>query len=395
MDQLPILRDEEQTMRGTVVLAGSVAQKPWYGGHTWVFLQYLLGFRKLGWNVLLIDRLEPDMCNRGEAGMAPLENTENVKYFLRVMKDFQLDGNYALFLENGEKTLGLSRAAVRDAVSKSDVLLNVMGFLNDTEILNCASTRVFLDIDPGFGQMWQALGLQTMFSGHHHYVTIGENVGQASCGIPTCGLRWITTRQPVVLDHWTVSQTQGRSFTSVCNWRGEYGPVPFQGKTYGLRAHEFRKFATLPAETGERFELALDIHPADERDKILLQRNGWCLSDPQTAASSPSEYQGYIRRSGAEFMVAKNMYVETQSGWFSDRSICYLASGKPVLAQDTGLNGLYPSGKGLLTFRSNEEAVNGVEAIARDYPAHARAAREIAVEYFDSDKVLTSLLSKL
>jgi hypothetical protein len=394
MDKLPLLREERAAVTGSVVIAGSLAQKPWYGGHTWVFLQYLLGFRKLGWTVLLLDRLEPDMYVGG-MDRTNVEESENVRYFRRVMADFQLEENYSILLQDGARTLGLSRAAVLERVSGADLFLNVMGFLDDEEILSLASNRVFLDIDPGFGQMWQELGLHTMFSGHDHYVTIGENIGKEGCGIPTCGLNWITTRQPVVLDHWSVSETRDQGFTTVCNWRGEYGPVPFQGKTYGLRAHEFRKFVSLPIDTGERFELALDIHDADDRDKALLHRNGWSLSNPKITARGPAEYRSYIQRSAAEFMVAKNMYVDTRSGWFSDRSICYLASGKPVLAQDTGLQHLYPCDEGLLTFESNNEAIDKVGKISRDYSRHARAARNIATEFFDSNKVLTSLLNKL
>jgi len=141
--------------------------------------------------------------------------------------------------------------------------------------------------------------------------------------------------------------------------------------------------------------VALDIHSAEVNDLALLRENGWSLADPLIAAGDPWLYQDFIRSSRAEFMVAKNMYVQANSGWFSDRSICYLASGRPVLAQDTGIRRLYPTGKGLLTFRTLEEAQQAVMELDRDYDRHCRAARDIAVEYFDSDKVLTRLLDKL
>jgi hypothetical protein len=147
--------------------------------------------------------------------------------------------------------------------------------------------------------------------------------------------------------------------------------------------------------TGQEFELALDIHPAETTDLELLRRTGWRLVAPSAVAGHPADYQRYIGRSGAEFMVAKSMYVETRGGWFSDRSACYLASGKPVLAQDTGLASIYMGGAGLLTFSTLDEAAGGVEAIAGDYSRHARAARDLAEELFDSDKVLTTLLDKL
>jgi hypothetical protein len=255
---------------------------------------------------------------------------------------------------------------------------------------------VFLDIDPGFPQMWHELGLHDSLAGHDTFVTIGQNIGGANCAIPTCGLIWITTPQPVVLEHWPVVESARRgAFTSVATWRGAYGPVEYKGTTYGLRVHEFRKFALLPCLTGFRFELALDIHPSEQSDLKLLQDGGWTLLDPSLVARDPSAYQGFIRESVAEIMVAKHMYVATNSGWFSDRSMCYLASGKPVLAEDTGLSGWYPVGVGLVTYRTLEEACAGARAITDDYARHARAARELAEEYFDSDKVLARLVARL
>jgi hypothetical protein len=383
-------------MRETIVVAGSLAQKPWHGGHAWVLLQYLLGFRKLGWKVVFVDQLETEMCVSADGKACPLERSVNMEYLLRVMKDFNLDGEYALLYDKGAQCLGMSRQQLLESTGRSALLLNVMGFLRDKEILDRAPKRVLLDIDPGFGQMWQDLGLHATFQGHHDYVTIGENIGEPECGIPTCGLKWITTRPPVDLDYWKPSGDCVRSgFTTIASWRGAYGPVNFQGKTYGLRVHEFRKFASLPLLTGQRFEVALDMHSADEADRVLLQKNGWLLTDPRNAASDPWRYRTYIENSSAEFMVAKNMYVATASGWISDRSICYLASGKPVLTQDTGLQGLYPIGKGLLTFSSIDEAKSGVAKIAEDYRTHAAAARSLAVEYFDSNKVLRRLLNQV
>jgi hypothetical protein len=236
-----------------------------------------------------------------------------------------------------------------------------------------------------------------MLAGHHHYVTIGENINRADCAIPTCGLPWTTTPQPVVLDYWRPESTSPDGpITTIASWRGAYGPVSFQGKTYGLRVHEFRKFAPVAHLAGQRFEIALDIHPADQADITLLESNGWAIVSPRAVAADPWAYQRYIAGSRAEFMVAKNMYVESRSGWFSDRSICYLAAGKPVVAQDTGLEGLRSHGnKGLVMFNSLEEAVAGVEHVCGDYAAHSRAARELAVDCFDSNKVLSRLIDSI
>jgi hypothetical protein len=382
----------------SIVIAGSIAQKPGRGGHTWVFLQYLLGFRKLGWDVLFLDRLEPEMCHDDTGTRVSVEHSWNLGYFGNVMHRFGFDGSYALLCNGGESTFGLSRPQILERVAASEALINVMGFFNDDEILAAASRRVFLDIDPGFGQMWQASGLHAMFRGYDAYVTIAENIGRPGCTIPTCGLAWMTTRQPVMMDEWpAVSESSAteRPITSIATWRGAYEALEYQGATYGLRAHEFRKFASLPGLTADRFEMALDIHPADVKDIEVLSREGWSLIEPRRAAGDPWRYRDYIRSSAAELMIAKGMYVQTRSGWFSDRSICYLASARPVLAQDTGLVGVLPTGAGLLTFATLDEAVEATRAIRRDYARHARAARNVAADCFDSSVVLASLARKL
>src|SRR4029453_13949437 len=159
--------------------------------------------------------------------------------------------------------------------------------------------------------------------------------------------------------------------------------------------HEFRKFARLPSLTARRFEIALDINPADVKDIKLLCGNGWSLIEPRRAAGDPWRYRNYIRSSAAELMIAKGMYVQTRSGWFSDRSICYLASGRPVLAQDTGFGDTLPIGEGLLTFSTLEEAAEATRAIGRDPARHAFAARRLAESFFDSSEVLGALARKL
>jgi hypothetical protein len=372
---------------GSIVVAGALAQKPRHGGHAWVLLQYLLGFKRIGWDVLFVDRLA--------VGPPPVE-AELLAAFLRVVRGFGLDESFALLRDGSCDTIGLTRATLADRVRGAALLLNVMGFLNDEEILSLSPKRVFLDIDPGFPQMWRELGLHDAFAGHDAFVTIGINIGQPECGIPACGLNWITTPQPVVLERWPVTDFDaGRPFTSVVTWRGAYGPLEYRGRSYGLRVHEFRKFAALPCSSGLPFELALDIDSSETSDIELLRRGGWSLKDPRSVACDPWTYQAFVGASAAEFSVAKSMYVATDSGWFSDRSICYLASGKPVLAQDTGFSRHCAAGSGLIVFSTLEEAVAGAQNIAADYGRHARAARELAEECFDSDKVLRRLLAKL
>lgn len=290
----------------------------------------------------------------------------------------------------------MTRMQVLEKVRKAELFLNVMGFFADEGILAAAQRRVFYDIDPGFTQMWQDLGLSNLLKGHDDFVTVAENIGKAECTIPTCGREWIITRHSVVLEQWPVQPPSGnQQFTDIGAWRGPYGSLEYQGQVYGLRAHEFRKFVQLARLTGASFEMACDIHAAEVKDLALLSENNWKVIHPKAVAADPAAYQAYLAQSRAQFMVAKGIYVQSKSGLISDRCACYLASGRPVLAQDTGLHGLYPTGRGLLTFSDIDQAVAGVEEIDRNYAEHCRAARTVAEEYFDSDKVLTQLLRDL
>ena len=382
-------------MRETIILAGALAQRPRRGGHAWVFLQYLLGFRRLGWDVLFVDRLDRDMCVDETGRATGVASSVNLRFLSDLMERFDLADNWALLHDGEENVVGTSREELVERARRCAVLVNVMGYLDDEELLAAAPLRVFLDIDPGFGQMWHELGLADLFKGHDRYVTVGLGIGTPACAVPTCDLDWITTLPPVELSRWPPMTDRGERFTSVVSWRGPFGPIEFEGRTYGLRVHEFRRFIELPALSPARFEVALDIHEADAPDRRQLEQHGWRLTDPLSVAADPWRYRDYVQGSEAELMIAKNLYVDTHSGWFSDRSACYLASGRPVLAQDTGLDGLLPHGDGLVTFSTLEEAVAGSEAISRDYKRHSRAARAIASEHFAAERVLPRLLDLL
>lgn len=382
-------------MRSRIVVAGSMAQRPWKGGHTWVFLQYVLGFKRLGFDVLFLDRLDDEMCvDRRGRPTSPADST-NLNYLTRVMDHFGLRDQWAVALNGGSEYAGKTRRAVRGFVRSADLLLNIMGFFDDEEILAAAQRRVFLDIDPGYPQLWSELGLADPFGGHDDFVTIGQNVGQEGCDIPHRGRVWITTTQPIALDHWPREPWDGGAFTTVATWRGDLGPLEHQGRRLGLRCDEFRKFLPLPSQTGLTFTVALDIHPDEKADLAGLREHGWTLVDPSRVAGDPWQYRGFIRESGAELMVAKELHVATRGGWFSDRSICYLATGRPVLAQNTGFGAHLPTGEGLLSFSTLDQAVAGVDSLATDPQRHARAAREIAQSYFNSDIVLRQLLDRL
>jgi hypothetical protein len=372
---------------GRVVVGGALAQRPGYGGHAWALLNYLLGFRALGHEVLFLDRLTPEMAPSAAA------RERCVGWLAELMEAAGLEDSYSLSLGGGE-TVGISRAAAIERVRDSVLLLDVMGFVEDEEVLAASPRNVFLDIDPGFGQMWKELGLHDAFAGHDAFVTVGEKVGDPDCLVPTCGIEWVTSPHPIVLEEWPVA-AGGTRFTSVGSWRGPYDAVEYEGRRFGLRAHELRKLIRLPSLVEAELELALEIDPADAADLEALKENGWALADPALAAGDPAAYRRYIQGSRGELMVAKEMYVATRSGWFSERSVAYLASGKPVLAQDTGFSERYPSGEGLLAFADLESAREGIEAICGDWERHSRAARAIAAEHFEAKKVLGRLLEEV
>jgi hypothetical protein len=364
-------------------VAAAIAQRPGYAGHAWAFLQFALGFRDLGFEPILIDRLSGETPGR-EAG---------VEWFREMTEAAGLGDRCALLLEDGA-TVGLSRDRLRKLIAEAPFLLNIMGFLDDPELREAAQMLVFLDVDPGFTQIWQDRGEADLLGGHDCFVTVGTNIGSPDCPIPDCGRSWIAIRPPVVLSRWPASPPGSESFRSVATWRGPYDPIWDGDKKLGLRVHEFRKFIDLPRRVDAPFELALDIDAADEGDARLLREHGWSLPEPKAVAGTMPAYADFVRGSGAEISIAKNIYVETRSGWFSDRSACFLASGRPVLAQDTGWSDELRS-DGLLPFSTVEEAVEGARKIEEDRVMRGQAARSLAEEAFDSRVVLNGLLAEL
>ena len=233
------------------------------------------------------------------------------------------------------------------------------------------------------------------FAAHTHFVTVGLAIGQNDCTVPTCGLSWITTLQPIVLDYWPLAERiTYDAFTTIANWRG-YGSIEHQGVLYGQKAHTLREFIKLPMLTDEQFLLALAIHPGETKDLAALAANQWRLLDPAMVASTPSDYQRFIQGSKGEFGIAKSGYAKSRCGWFSDRSVCYLASGRPVIAQETGFSQFLPTNVGLFAFKTTDDVLTAIESIRSDYHRHAIAARSIAEEYFESDRVLGQLLQKI
>jgi hypothetical protein len=380
-------------MASSVVVAEALANKAGSGGAAWVPLSWVRGFRRLGLDAWFVEELR--VPRSFKAGSSPDTGSDDpVAYFRDVMDRFGLTERAAL-MAGGEVIVGPPIEVLRDVAADS-VLVNIGGHLTDHRLWPEFRTRVMVDLDPGFCQFWHAAKSPgDRVDVHDLHFTVGENVGGPSCVIPTSGIQWHVVRQPVLLDDWPVVPVDdpGR-FTTVANWRGPFGPVEFDGVNYGLKAHQFRKFMDLPSESHHCYEIALTIHPADEPDRRALVDHGWCLTDPKTV-DTPEAFRAFVQGSSAEFSVAQGMYVDTNSGWFSDRSVRYLASGRPVLVQDTGFSRQLPVGEGLVGFRTFQEAVAGANRIVSDYAGHAEAARAIARQYFSAEQVLARFCEQI
>jgi len=228
---------------------------------------------------------------------------------------------------------------------------------------------------------------------HDVLFTYGENLGAPDCPVPLERFAWRPTRPPVVLEEWTTPPDPGAIFfTSIASWENKGKDITFRGETYHWSKHvNFLRFLELPRHAAARFELAMD--PVDPAVTARLREAGWALVDPAPISRDIDRYRDFIRGSRGEFTVAKDIYVRPRSGWFSDRSVCYLAAGKPVVTQDTGVGKFVPTGRGLLTYTTLEEAVDALHAIEGDYLTHAAAARAIAAEHFAAERVLSRLLA--
>jgi hypothetical protein len=380
-----------------IVVSGVLANKPGNGGAAWTRLSWVLGLKRLGCDVYFIEQIAPGTCADASGARCELDQSVNLAYFRHVTERFGLRGTSALVSEDDGRAIGLSATELVHVADAADLLVNISGHLTLETLKPRFRKRVFIDQDPGYTQFWHVDALaEDRLRDHNFYFTVGENIGTPDCAIPTGDIEWRPIRQPVVLDEWPASTHESpMRFTTVASWRGPYGRVTHNGVQFGLKAHEFRRFVTLPKLTGHHFEIALEVDPADRQDVESLQTNAWRIVDPKSVAGDPFKFRSYIQESSAECSVAQGIYVETRSGWFSDRTVRYLASGKPALVQETGFGRNYPTGRGLVPFRTLEEAARGADLIMRDYEVHSRAARTIAEEFFDSDKVLASLLGNV
>jgi len=374
-----------------ILISGSIAGHPvGYGGNIWAFLQWVLGFRRLGFDVYYVEERQGKDLMDEDLKPAPFSKSANAQSFRRLIDRFDL-GDRAALLEAGTSAhVGLSREDMDKIAPDVDLFLNQFGAY--TAALGRVRRSVYLDLDPGHTQIWQEqYGVDMRLRDHDLYMTIGLNLGEPGCPSPTCGVRWEKTLWPIVLSEWATDDPPGPAFTTVANWR-DYSWVEWQGVWYAQKAEAFKAVIDLPHRVSMPIELCLSIADSDP-DLPTLRANGWRVVSPRERVGDPDAYRRYIHGSRGEFSPVRPICSLGQTGWFSERSSCYLAAGRPVVMEDTGLGRHLPVGRGLLTYTDLESAARCLETVQRDYAKHALAAREFAREYLDSDRVLSRILA--
>src|SRR5213080_2025557 len=382
-----------------VVVTGLVATYP-VGGVAWDYLQYVQGFRALGCEVTYLE-------DTGQWLYDPAAQTftDDVRANARYLNDALASLDPALArcwsLRAPDGTYhGLDEAAVARACAAADLFLNLSGSCWLRDAYRAARVKAYVDTDPGYSQARIAAveaGVAddsvrfsvNLVRQHDVFFTLGEGIGRAGCPIPTGGLTWHPTRQPIVLASWPVRSAPDGPFTTVMSWKIEPTPPVVGGRTFGGKDVEFERFLDLPARTPETLEVALA--GAAPRDRIAAA--GWRLREGHTVSATMAAYRDYVLGSRGELSVAKNAYVATRSGWFSTRSAAYLACGKPVVVQETGFSAHVPTGPGLHAFSTAAEAVTALAAIRADYARACAHARDTAEAYFAGDRICARLLA--
>lgn len=363
-----------------VILGAMVAGVPGHGGATWAALQYALGLRSLGHDVLVLDEV------RG-----PGDPAARAACLAHVADAFGLERRAAL-LTGGGHALGVSYEDVLSFAAEAELLVNLAGTVHDPRVLEAVPRRLLVDLDPAFTQLWHAQGVDVGVATHDRFASVGLRLHDAECAVPDGGVRWEPTLPPVALDHWPVAgEEPSEGVTAIANWRS-YGTIEHDGVRYGQKAHSVRALIDLPRLTAQPPRFALLIDPGETLDIAALHRHGWVLIDAAHETQTPDSYARFVRASEAELGIAKEGYVVSRCGWFSDRSACYLASGRPVVAQRTGWERVLPEGDGLLGFDTAAEAAEALAAVAAEPARHAAAARALAEERLDARHVLSALL---
>jgi hypothetical protein len=380
-----------------VVVTGLAAAYP-VAGVAWDYLQYVQGFAALGCEVTYLEDTGQWLYDAA-AQTFTADAARNARWVADCLARLAPGAAWALRAPDGVWH-GLDGAAVARRCAAADLFLNVSGSCWLREEYRAARVVAYLDTDPGYSQAKLAAVAagtadeSTRFSvdlirRHGVFFTLGEHVGRPDCTIPTAGLTWHPTRQPIALANWPVRRTPDGAFTTVMSWKIEPTPPVFDGRTYGGKAIELERLLALPAHTSERLELAISGDAPRDR----LRAAGWRVRDGHEVSTTLDAYRDYLAASRGEWSVAKNAYVALRSGWFSTRTAAYLACGKPAVVQETGFSTHVPPGPGLHTFATLEDAVAGLAAVGRDYARACEHARAVAETHFAAERVLTRLLA--
>jgi hypothetical protein len=378
--------------RGRIVVLHFAGQMP-LAGIAWQAMQYVLGLEQLGFECWYVE-------DHGANPYDPRQNSVvmdcdyNVATVRRMMARSGLEGRWAYWDAINDVYHGLSREDVRRLYRECDAVINLCGATRLRDEHMAAPVRIMVDTDPVFEQIRYAeadAASRAYLDAHTHFFTYGENVGGPGWIVPLCGVPWQPTRPPVVLEEWPFAESAGEAWTTIATWENKGKNIDYGGESYVWSKHvNFLKFLEAPNETGEKFLMAM--LPPDGSVERRVREAGWELTDPRPVSATMEDYAGFIRGSRGEFTVAKDIYVRPNSGWFSDRSVCYLASGRPVIMMKTGFSRFYPAGEGLFEFTRMEEVAEAVRAVRREPARHGRAARHLAEEYFSSRVVLGGLV---
>ena len=377
-----------------ILVLGYIVRGP-MGGMTWHHLQYFLGLHQMGHDVYFLEDSGDTeySCYDPNRNITDQNPSYGLEYANQVFKKIGLENKWGYYDHHQNKWHGPLAETALKIIEDADLLLNLSCSNTLRSWLYNVPIRVLIDTDPVFTQIRNLADPERFdFSKQHTaFFTFGENFKQEGCLIPDDGIPWKPTRQPVVLDAWpVVSVKEEAPFTTVMKWES-YPGKNHNGRYYGMKAECFDDYMDLPKKTNSKMELAVSDSAAP---KQRLIEHGWYLSSPQKISSDPWKYQEYIQQSKAEFSIAKHGYVAGRTGWFSERSACYLASGRPVVLQDTGFSDWLKTDFGLIPFNDANEALLAIEEINNNYSKHCDYAREIAENYFSSNKVLTELIEK-
>jgi len=375
-----------------ILVLGYLVRAP-LGGIAWHYLQYVVGLSRLGHDVFFFeDSDDYPSCYDPVRNLTDADPTYGLGFAARAFERLGLGQRWTYYDAHADRWRGPAAHCALALCETADVVLNVSGVNPLRSWMRDIPARVLIDTDPGFTQIRHLTDPEARARAKQHtvFMSFGENIGQPGCTVPEDGFSWVSTRQPLVLDAWTPAcGSIHRPLTTVMQW-DSYRSQTHGGVRYGMKADSFGPYLDLPARTGEAFTLALG---GSRRVQESLASHGWTILDSRVPTSDPWTYQDFIAESKAEFSVAKHGYVVSRTGWFSERSAGYLASGRPVVVQDTGFTRWLHADGGVLAFAEPDEVVTQLDALNRSYERHCTMAREVAREYFDSAKVLSRLLA--